>query len=312
MTYSTYHPSSCFISDAAVFFGTFLGPIFAILLFNVVIFVVVIGVLIRHSQIKVGRSKQQVSKKKAIRFVISITGVMSLFGLTWLFGALTTTGFGGSRTSDAFQVLFVILNAFRGFFIFLFFCVFNKDARVSWMEVFTCGRYKAKFLHPLQANYATTAAPKRNKTASTDLASSNLGTSALPSMYNFNLSTDDLSEEKSLKISLTSAGKGEKEKKEMVTFKGSPEVHETDIDKDHKVDFGSLHKSVGKDEALERPGSTDSQEHSSLTQWRGDGIELTAQVKCYSTKKTSKHHVESAEVDFLDSDSDDNNELSYI
>ena len=71
MTYSTYHPSSCFISDAAVFFGTVLGPIFAILLFNGVIFVVVIGVLIRHSQIKVGLlSLMPVTDTTAVSFVV--------------------------------------------------------------------------------------------------------------------------------------------------------------------------------------------------------------------------------------------------
>ena len=230
---------------------------------------------------------------------------MFLFGLTWLFGALTITGFGDSRASTAFQVLFVILNAFQGFFIFLFFCVFSKDARESWMEVFTCGRYQSKFLHPSQVKYASTTAQKKSKTVSSNLATSNLGTSALPSTT-FNSSTDDLSEEKSSKIPLTSAA--EEEKKEMETSKGSPEVHETDIDNDQKVDLGSPQKSEGNDGAVERPGSTDSKEHRSPSQWREDGLELKARVKRYSTKKVYKHHVESAEVDFLDSDSDGNDE----
>ena len=304
MTFPSYLPSSCFISDPAVFFAAFLGPIFAILLFNVVMFVLVIGVLIKHSRNTLGRSKDQMNKKTTIRLLISIAGVMFLFGLTWLFGALTVAGFGGSGASTAFQILFVIFNAFQGFFIFLFLCVFSKDARESWLEVFTCGRYKSKLLHPSQAKYASSATTqKKVKTTSSNLASSNLSTSVVPSTGNFNSSTDDLTE----KVPLTSAA-GEEKKPSMVTFKGSPEVHETDIDNDQKADLGSLEKSERKDPALERPGSADSREHSSPSQWREDGLELKARVKRYSTKKAHKHHVESAEVDFLDSDSDGSDE----
>ena len=112
-------PSSCFISDTAVFFVAFLGPIFAILIFNLVIFITVTSILIKHTQKTLGRTKEQMSKKTAIRLLISIAGIMSLFGLTWLFGALTVTGFGSATASVAFQPLFVVFNALQGFFIFL-------------------------------------------------------------------------------------------------------------------------------------------------------------------------------------------------
>ena len=128
MTSVPISPSSCFISNAALFFGTFLGPIFVILIFNVVIFVMVIRVLVKHSRKKIGRTNQQLDRKTAIKILISIVGVSSLFGLTWLFGALTVTGFADPMSSTTFQVFFVILNAFQGFFIFLFFCVFGSDA----------------------------------------------------------------------------------------------------------------------------------------------------------------------------------------
>ena len=101
---------------------------------------------------------------------------MFLFGLTWIFGALTVTGLRDSNASTAFQALFVILNAFQGFFIFLFFCVFNKDARESWSELLSCGRYKSKSLHPLHAKYSSTgssATQKKSTMASTDLTFSN-------------------------------------------------------------------------------------------------------------------------------------------
>ena len=81
--------SSCFISDPAVFFGAFLGPIFAILLINIVIFVLVIGVIIKQTRKKLDRTKEKMDMKTTIKVLIGIAGVMPLFGLTWLFGALT-------------------------------------------------------------------------------------------------------------------------------------------------------------------------------------------------------------------------------
>ena len=88
---------------------------------------------------------------------------------------------------------------------------------------------------------------------------------------------------------------GEAKETSMVTFKGSQEDHEADIDKDQKADFRSLEKSEGKDKALERPGSTGSDERGSPSQLREEGVELKGQVKCYSTNKAYKHHTESAE-----------------
>ena len=136
--------SSCFIGETGVFFGAFLGPIFAILLFNIVIFVAVVIVLLRHCRNTSGRTREQMTIATAIRLVISITGVMFLFGLTWLFAALTV-----SAASLVFQILFALFNSLQGFFIFLFFCVFSSDARDSWKQVLCCGRYKSGSLsHP--------------------------------------------------------------------------------------------------------------------------------------------------------------------
>ena len=71
---------SCFIGDIRVFFGAFLGPILAILLFNVIVFVIVIAVLIKHSRKKLGREVEKGKTQTIIRLMLSITGVMSIFG----------------------------------------------------------------------------------------------------------------------------------------------------------------------------------------------------------------------------------------
>ena len=50
-----------------------------------------------------------------------------------------------------------------------------------------------------------------------------------------------------------------------------------------------------------------SEKHVSTFLWRDDGIELKAHVKRYSTRK---HDFQSAEVDFLDSDNDSDNDTN--
>jgi len=80
-----------------------------------------------------GRTNEQMSTAKAIRLLISIMGVMVLFGLTWVFAALTI-----SEASVVFQILFAAFNSLQGFFLFLFFCVFNEDAQNFWRQVFSC------------------------------------------------------------------------------------------------------------------------------------------------------------------------------
>lgn len=127
--------NSCFIGETGVFFGAFLGPIFAVMIFNAVIFVIVIVVLFRHTKKRYDRSGEHKDRKMPLRFVISIIGITVLFGLTWLFGAFTI-----AEASTAFQVLFVLSNAFQGFYIFLFFVVISKDARELWLKVLFCGK----------------------------------------------------------------------------------------------------------------------------------------------------------------------------
>ena len=125
-----------------MFFGAFLGPILAVLLFNLVIMVAVLTVLVRHMRNAIGRTKEQMKLKTAFRLLISITGIMALFGLTWIFGALTISG-----ASLPFQILFVVFNGFQGFFIYQFLCIFSTDACELWKEFLFSGHYKFSTIH---------------------------------------------------------------------------------------------------------------------------------------------------------------------
>ena len=130
---------SCFIDHTGMLFGVFLGPIFAVLLVNMVLFVLVVRVLIKHSRRKIVKSKDAKKYKGTLKTLISIVSIMAMFGLSWLFGAFTI-----SSASIVFSWLFVIFNSLQGFVLFLFFCVIGKDAREEWKSVFTCGRSRQK------------------------------------------------------------------------------------------------------------------------------------------------------------------------
>ena len=134
MTFVCIPFSSCFLSNPATFFSAFLAPILIIILFNLVIFVIVISVLIKHTRKKLA-NKDQADRETVIRTLISIIGVTALYGLSWLFGAFTIQG-----ASEAFQILFTIFTSLQGFFIFLFFCVFEREARELWLQVLCCGK----------------------------------------------------------------------------------------------------------------------------------------------------------------------------
>ena len=110
-----------------MFFAAFLGPILLILAFNAVMFIVVIAVIIKHT---VKRSIDHKKKTDSIQLMINITSVFVLFGLTWIFGALTIM-----KAAPTFQIVFTILNSFQGFLIFIFFCVLKKEIRSSWAQL---------------------------------------------------------------------------------------------------------------------------------------------------------------------------------
>ena len=151
MLFFPFPSHSCFIGDDRVFFAAFLGPIFAILLFNAVIFVIIIVVLIRHTQNKLNDARQQ--RKSNIRLVMSLFGIMALFGLTWVLRAFTI-----SEASLPFQILFAIFNSLQGLFIFSHFCALSDDVRQLWLEKLTCGRYgnsKSSYISGGTKNHST-------------------------------------------------------------------------------------------------------------------------------------------------------------
>jgi hypothetical protein len=66
--------------------------------------------------------------------MFSISGVMFLFGLTWLFAILLFTVI---ELQSISQLLFTIFNSLQGFFIFVF--ILNTEAVGLWKKLLGCG-----------------------------------------------------------------------------------------------------------------------------------------------------------------------------
>ena len=162
---------SCFHKHPGVFYGAFVVPILIIVIFNLVIFIWVVVILVRIKKEQQEVSKEHMKPKTALRLMLSIISLIFLFGLNWLFAGIRFTFRGDDALTITFQALFTVSTSFQGFFIFLFLCVLNKEARESWRELLSCGRYKSEFLHPLQ--YSTSQRNKlKMKTESTPITCS--------------------------------------------------------------------------------------------------------------------------------------------
>ena len=116
------------------FLVAFLIPVFIILIFNVIIYVIIIRVVILHTIRKNKRmNKSLLTTSEAIKMILSYSGILILFGLTWLFGVFTFIV--EPNVSFIVQFFFAFFNAFQGFFIFFFFVIINSDSRDAWKSL---------------------------------------------------------------------------------------------------------------------------------------------------------------------------------
>ena len=149
-----------------------MGPVLALVVFNTVIFIIIIVVLIKHTRRRLKRTNEKKLFKTTLQTLISIIGIVSIFGLTWLFGAFTAT----QQTQLPFLILFVVFSSFQGFFVFVFLCIVNKDAREAWIQLLTRGKYKTNKTYTSKSSHAYPSKPDgrinnllSSKTASTVL-----------------------------------------------------------------------------------------------------------------------------------------------
>ncbi|XP_070567742.1 adhesion G-protein coupled receptor G6-like [Ptychodera flava] len=129
-----YNDRICWLSQYA-FYGAFLVPFGVVLIFNSVIFCLVIHQICGLNSRAITKSERfsiQAQLKAAI-------GLMALLGLTWTFAI-----FAISEASLVFMYLFAIFNCLQGLFIFVFHCALKTDIQDGWKRTF-CGQEKAPY-----------------------------------------------------------------------------------------------------------------------------------------------------------------------
>ena len=115
--------SSCWLSPVP-FYAALLGPVFLVMVFNTVIFILLAHKLMQKG--KVQSTKKETTKTRLRRVV----AVMIALGLTWLFALLTINDSYG--VGLVFQILFTLFNTLQGLFVFVFYIVLNSEIRALW------------------------------------------------------------------------------------------------------------------------------------------------------------------------------------
>ena len=136
------------------FLVAFLLPVLIILVFNGVIYVLIIRVSFLHTVDKNKRmNKSPLRKSEVLRMLLSYSGILILFGLTWLFGVFTFIT--EPNVSFVVQFFFAFFNTFQGFFIFFFFVILSSDSRNIWISLL-CPRTARKGKTSLTSTAAKT------------------------------------------------------------------------------------------------------------------------------------------------------------
>ena len=227
--------------------------------------------VIRHAREKAARTDKAMNNKQIVRMTISISGVLFLFGLSWLFFVLT---FSVSGLRETFQILFTVFNSLQGFFVFAF--ILFTEGFDYWKALLSCEKYKSKHIHP---SLGTNISSKKQSTDLSTLSKQEKNTSHI-------LTTDQEMDTETL---IT--------KKDLEALKISTDniVSPTDL--------ASINLVYQNDQTtLESESQKGEFQEQAITK------PLKVRVKRYSTRKYNKHHVEEVKVDFYTEDSSSSDE----
>ncbi|XP_077977066.1 adhesion G-protein coupled receptor G6-like [Glandiceps talaboti] len=121
-----YNNTLCWLSRYA-FLGAFLAPMSLVLIFNTVIFCLVIYQICGLNS-KALTANERFTITAQLRAAV---GFMVLLGLTWILAI-----FAIGDASLVFQYLFAIFNSLQGLFIFIFHCAMKKEIQSEWRKSF--------------------------------------------------------------------------------------------------------------------------------------------------------------------------------
>ena len=150
--------------------------------------------MIQHIRRKIVQTDQSLGFRKVIKIITRLSGVMFLFGLTWIFAILSLISVPGLKLT--FLILFTVFDSFQGGFIFLFLCVLNQEARDSWKNVIckTAQLFQSSNPSLLHNNLmGSTQSTKLNYSGLQEYSVSSIGSEALSkkTVIHYGTSTQD-------------------------------------------------------------------------------------------------------------------------
>ncbi|TMS03043.1 Cadherin EGF LAG seven-pass G-type receptor 1, partial [Larimichthys crocea] len=119
------NPDFCWLSVHDTLIWSFAGPIFVVVLVNIVIFILA-------AKASCGRRQKAMEKSGAIPALRMAFLLLLLISATWMLGLMAVN-------SDVmtFHYLFAVFSCLQGVFIFFFHVIFNKEVRKNLKNVFT-------------------------------------------------------------------------------------------------------------------------------------------------------------------------------
>lgn len=121
----------CWLRADNYFILSFVGPVVAILLANLVFLSIAVYMMCRHSSLASSVKNKEQSKMANVRVWIRSAAVLVvLLGLTWGFGLLYL-----NAESVVMAYLFTFLNSLQGLFIFVFHCLRNDKVRKEYKQI---------------------------------------------------------------------------------------------------------------------------------------------------------------------------------
>lgn len=137
----------CWLRTDNYFIFSFVGPVIAIIVANIVFLSIAIFMMCRHANISAMKKKEQSKlanvrgeeaeallhdhSKRHLAWIRGALILVFLLGLTWTFGLLYL-----NEESVVMAYVFTVLNSLQGFFIFVFHCMQNEKVLKEYRKVF--------------------------------------------------------------------------------------------------------------------------------------------------------------------------------
>ncbi|RWS22300.1 latrophilin Cirl-like protein, partial [Leptotrombidium deliense] len=151
----------CWLRNDNYFILSFVGPVVAIIMSNLVFLTIALCVMWRHisSVSSVAKPNKDENRIKSIRMWLrGALALVFILGITWIFGLLYL-----NQETLIMAYLFTIFNSFQGLFIFIFHCLQNEKVRREYSKLMNSLQSKTSCFSSSVDNSCSSKSPDKRK-----------------------------------------------------------------------------------------------------------------------------------------------------